>query len=199
MLIAMIVRNEMEDFHAENLSDEQMKELNPIIRQAIFNAVNLLAVLENPQSNKEQLDQALSITDFEMSLIPDYWEVPEHVSGDFVTATQNPIEMRRRDQSWIKDPEVLKLHSALLELGDITLDTPRDILAKHFTKSEIDTIFASEHPLWEFNDTQEKKIIATIAKLREHKVTQAQIMEARGKLSRTDIKGYYQASYMLDS
>lgn len=36
MLVAMSVRNAMEDFHVANLSDEQMAELNPIIRQAIF-------------------------------------------------------------------------------------------------------------------------------------------------------------------
>lgn len=35
-LIAMNVRNEMEDFHVRHLSDEQMRELNPIIRNAIY-------------------------------------------------------------------------------------------------------------------------------------------------------------------
>ncbi len=32
MVIAMHIRNEMENFHSEHLSDEQMKKLNPIIR-----------------------------------------------------------------------------------------------------------------------------------------------------------------------
>ena len=31
-VIAMHVRNEMEGFHCQHLSDAQMKELNPIIR-----------------------------------------------------------------------------------------------------------------------------------------------------------------------
>ena len=31
MYIAMAVRNAMEDYHCEHLSDEQMKELNPIV------------------------------------------------------------------------------------------------------------------------------------------------------------------------
>lgn len=35
MYIAMVVRNAMEDFHAKHLSDTQMAELNPIIRNAI--------------------------------------------------------------------------------------------------------------------------------------------------------------------
>ena len=30
--IAMVVRNAMEDFHCEHLTDEQMMELNPIVR-----------------------------------------------------------------------------------------------------------------------------------------------------------------------
>ena len=38
--IAIVVRNAMEDFHVNNLSDAQMKELNPIIRNAIFTALH---------------------------------------------------------------------------------------------------------------------------------------------------------------
>jgi hypothetical protein len=34
--IAMCVRNAMENFHCAHLSDEQMSELNPIIRNAII-------------------------------------------------------------------------------------------------------------------------------------------------------------------
>lgn len=34
--IAAYVRMHMEDFHHKHLSDEQMKELNPIIRNAIY-------------------------------------------------------------------------------------------------------------------------------------------------------------------
>jgi flagellar motor switch protein FliG len=34
--IAAYVRCGMEDFHAKHLNDEQMKELNPIIRNSIF-------------------------------------------------------------------------------------------------------------------------------------------------------------------
>jgi hypothetical protein len=37
--IAMVVRNAMEDFHCRHLSDEQMAELNPIIRNAIYTAL----------------------------------------------------------------------------------------------------------------------------------------------------------------
>lgn len=34
--IAAYVRMNIEDFHSEHLSDKQMKELNPLIRNAIF-------------------------------------------------------------------------------------------------------------------------------------------------------------------
>jgi len=38
-LIAAIIINAMEEFHIKYLSDEQMKELNPIIRNAIYTAL----------------------------------------------------------------------------------------------------------------------------------------------------------------
>ena len=41
--ISMVVRNAMEDFHCEHLSDGQMKELNPIIRNAIGTALHTVA------------------------------------------------------------------------------------------------------------------------------------------------------------
>jgi len=37
--IAMVIRNAMEDFHCKHLSDTQMKELNPLIRNAIYTAL----------------------------------------------------------------------------------------------------------------------------------------------------------------
>jgi len=35
----MVVRNAMEDFRCWHLTDEQMKEMNPIIRNAIYTAL----------------------------------------------------------------------------------------------------------------------------------------------------------------
>ncbi len=37
--IAIVVRNAMEDFHSRHLIDAQMRQLNPIIRNAIFTAL----------------------------------------------------------------------------------------------------------------------------------------------------------------
>jgi len=37
--IAIVVRNSMEDFHCKHLTDKQMRELNPIIRNGIYTAL----------------------------------------------------------------------------------------------------------------------------------------------------------------
>src|SRR5262245_14361917 len=73
--IAMAVRNAMEDFHSEHLSDEQMKELNPIIRDEIATA---LYALEHAEDNPLAMAYVLH----QFRLIPDYWEPPE-LSGKF--------------------------------------------------------------------------------------------------------------------
>ena len=36
----MVIRNAMEDFHCEHLTDDQMKDLNPIIRDAVCTALH---------------------------------------------------------------------------------------------------------------------------------------------------------------
>jgi hypothetical protein len=68
--IAMVIRNAMEDFHCEHLSDEQMKELNPIIRNAICTALHAF-------NNYEHADAAARFVDFNFCMIPKYWEEPE--------------------------------------------------------------------------------------------------------------------------
>jgi len=67
---AIVVRNAMEDFHSKNLSDEQMKELNPIIRNAIYTALYTLEFYKNSEAAKD-------FVDYHSSMIPDYWEAPE--------------------------------------------------------------------------------------------------------------------------
>ena len=68
--IAMVVRNAMEDFHCEHLSDDQMKELNPIIRNAICTALHAF-------NNYDKADAAARFVDFNFCMIPKYWETPE--------------------------------------------------------------------------------------------------------------------------
>ena len=63
MYIAMVVRNEMENFHVKHLSDEQMKELNPIIRKAICTALYAFG-------NYNEFVGAKAFVDFNVRLIP---------------------------------------------------------------------------------------------------------------------------------
>ena len=72
--IAMVIRNAMEDFHCEHLTDDQMKELNLIIRNAICTALHAF-------NNYEQADAAARFVDFNFRMIPKYWEKPELLEG----------------------------------------------------------------------------------------------------------------------
>ena len=65
--ISIVIRNNMEDFHCKHLSDEQMKELNPIIRNSIYSALKILAV--NP----------VALYVYSKMFIPAYWEDCEYV------------------------------------------------------------------------------------------------------------------------
>ena len=68
--IAMVVRNAMKNFHCEHLSDDQMKELNPIIRNAVCTALHAF-------NNYEQVDAAARFVDYNFAMIPKYWEPPK--------------------------------------------------------------------------------------------------------------------------
>ena len=65
--VAMVVRNAMDDFHHKYLSDEQMKELNPIIRNAVYTASHTF-------DNMHQSEKAEQYIMYHMSMIPPYWE-----------------------------------------------------------------------------------------------------------------------------
>ena len=60
----------MEDFHCQHLSDAQVRELNPIVRNAICTA--LYAIKNYSVSEKAKL-----YLDSQAQMIPDYWEQPE--------------------------------------------------------------------------------------------------------------------------
>lgn len=66
----------MENFHSENLSDDQMKELNPIIRNAICTALYA-------SDHYDELPGAKTFVDFNVKMIPSYWEYPE-LTDDFL-------------------------------------------------------------------------------------------------------------------
>ncbi|EXJ50788.1 hypothetical protein AS96_12790 [Microbacterium sp. MRS-1] len=72
MVVAMYVRNAMEDFHVKHLSDEQMAELNPIIRQALF---DVITIIEDDDLDRQAYNMGLLANQ-----IPPYWEVPDKPS-----------------------------------------------------------------------------------------------------------------------
>lgn len=72
--IAMVVRNAMEDFHCQHLNDEQMRELNPIIRNAICTALHAF-------NHDDGANAAARFVDYNIRMIPGYWEKPELLDG----------------------------------------------------------------------------------------------------------------------
>jgi len=68
--VAMSVRNNMEDFHCRNLTDTQMRELNPLVRDAIFTTLIRLYKVQTNRSSKSDEDSL----NFNSKLIPNYWE-----------------------------------------------------------------------------------------------------------------------------
>lgn len=72
--IAIVVRNAMEDFHCQHLSDEQMQELNPIIRNAICTALHAGHLAGSSPA-------AIRFVDYHNQSIPRYWEEPVLLEG----------------------------------------------------------------------------------------------------------------------
>ncbi len=73
--LAICVRNNMEDYHCEHLTDLQMKELNPLIRNAIYTGLHAMHLAD--KGNK-MADKYIRNN---ISMIPDYWESPELTGG----------------------------------------------------------------------------------------------------------------------
>jgi len=80
MFLAMVVRNAMEDFHHRYLSDEQMKELNTIVRNAIYTGLQAMR-------HYNRSEGARSFADFQKMLIPKYWELRELLT-DFIESVK---------------------------------------------------------------------------------------------------------------
>lgn len=76
MLLGIEVRNKMEEFHVKYLSDEQMKELNPLIRQGIINGIELWGEYKRYRRSKKQNGEITLYMGIALSMIPDYWELP---------------------------------------------------------------------------------------------------------------------------
>ena len=92
--IAMVVRNAMEAFHRVHLSDAQMRELNPTIRNAIFTALHALGWEDRSESARRHIE-------YHLRSIPSYWEPPALLAGyradlepDIDGAAPGPLDSR---------------------------------------------------------------------------------------------------------
>ncbi|MDD3473333.1 MAG: hypothetical protein PHS86_11155 [Syntrophaceae bacterium] len=73
-IIAIVIRNAMEDFHCKHLSDEQMAELNPLIRNAVYTALYASHLSEKSEKWENYIE-------YQRSMIPPYWEKPKLLDG----------------------------------------------------------------------------------------------------------------------
>ena len=96
MYIALTVRNNMEDFHVKYLTDAQMKELNPLIRDAIYTALHSITEAEHNKWIKKYVDLGYQ-------MIPDYWEPPK-LTDDYLYMANGELEKELRSRGW-KGPE----------------------------------------------------------------------------------------------
>jgi transcription termination factor NusB len=68
--ISIVIRNAMEDFHSKHLTDAQMKELNPLIRNAVYTALYSMQYSQDSLKIREFVSS-------QVEMIPKYWEEPE--------------------------------------------------------------------------------------------------------------------------
>lgn len=106
-VIAMVVRNSMEDFHAKQLTDDQMKELNPIIRNAVYSALVLLTYAGD-ESDVAKHQNAIAGVSRLLMMVPKYWEEPELTEDtrwtlDSSIGAEMPEEERKRMVKFCRD------------------------------------------------------------------------------------------------
>lgn len=89
----MVVRNNLEDFHCKHLSDEQMKELNPLIRNAVFTALTVLSDIDHPLNDH--------YTKIVIEMIPEYWEEPE-LTNDYESLLYDYHGLVEVDKKWFR-------------------------------------------------------------------------------------------------
>jgi len=69
LVMAVLLRNALEDFHATHLTQPQMRELNRLIRYALYEAISQIEAVAGTPEGDEFLAWAVT-------RIPDYWEIP---------------------------------------------------------------------------------------------------------------------------
>lgn len=69
LVMATLLRNALEDFHVAHLSDTQMKELNRLIRYALYEAISQIETMAGTPEGEGFLAWVVT-------RIPDHWEIP---------------------------------------------------------------------------------------------------------------------------
>jgi hypothetical protein len=92
-LLAMSVRNALEGFHADYLTDAQMAELNPLIRAGIYRALRALYLVTRGRTDQLRGLGLVSVAHF-LHLVPSYWEAPGLTEDE-----------RQREQEFLQHPE----------------------------------------------------------------------------------------------
>ena len=100
--ISIVIRNAMEEFHVQHLSDEQMKELDPIIRDAVFTALHALRHVGESAG-------ARAFVKIQSLLIPGSWEDPMLLK-DYVATLEFKNAGEKLD--WLRS---LASHSKVLQ------------------------------------------------------------------------------------
>jgi hypothetical protein len=106
-ILAVAVRNAMEDFHCKHLSDAQMEELNPIVRNAIATA---LYALEHSSMNA----RARKCVSSTAQRIPTYWEAPKLLVSFSRGGFLKLVRQWCRDSGKTEPAEVLEMAEGLL-------------------------------------------------------------------------------------
>jgi hypothetical protein len=88
-LIAISVRNEMENFHSQHISDDVMPELNRAIRRGIYLALRNTFLLMNAQ-NVADYERAKVFLWFLFTTLPDCWEDTELTPEDLASENARP-------------------------------------------------------------------------------------------------------------
>ncbi len=88
-LIAISVRNQMEDFHTQHISDDLMPELNRAIRRGIYLALRNTFLLMNAQ-NVADYERAKVFLWFLFTTLPDYWEDTKLTPEDLASEDARP-------------------------------------------------------------------------------------------------------------
>ncbi len=106
-LIAISVRNEMEDIHCRHISDDLMPDLNRAIRRGIYMALRNIFLMMNAR-NVTEYNRTKAYLWFLFTTLPEYWEDTALTPDDLAAEEAPPPSfvlniprVRRAFEAWI--------------------------------------------------------------------------------------------------